>query len=121
MILRTVVLLVALLVSSAGQADYFTFQKWSALSETSRAAYIAGVYDAGLPGYDMMITLVEGEQSGRYSRHYQNCIGASQMSVSQLAANVLNFAKDKPELHTGSVWIALLKYLTAACGEPPKK
>jgi hypothetical protein len=121
MILRTVVVLAALLVSSAAQSNYFTYQSWLALPESGRAAYIAGVYDAGLPGYDMMITLVEGEQSGRYSRHYQNCIGASQMSVSQLAANVLNFAKDKPELHTGSVWKALLTYLTAACGEPPKK
>jgi hypothetical protein len=39
----------------------------------------------------------------------------------QNTANMLNFAKDKPELHTGLVQRALLKYLIAACGEPPTK
>jgi hypothetical protein len=69
----------------------------------------------------MMIALAEDKQSGTYSRHYNNCIGTAQMTSFQLAANVWNFARDKPELHTGSVWIALLKYLIAACGEPSTK
>jgi hypothetical protein len=43
------------------------------------------------------------------------------MTNFQLAANVLNFAKDKPELHTGSVQGALIGYLNAACGGPPTK
>jgi hypothetical protein len=42
------------------------------------------------------------------------------MSTSQLATNVLNFAKDKPEYHTGSVQAALIDYLIAACGKPNK-
>jgi len=34
---------------------------------------------------------------------------------------MLNFAKDKPELHTGLVQAALRQYLNAACGQPPTK
>jgi hypothetical protein len=45
----------------------------------------------------------------------------SQMTIVQLATNVLNFAKDKPELHTGSVQAALIEYLNATCGQPPTK
>jgi hypothetical protein len=32
-----------------------------------------------------------------------------------------NHSRDKPELHTGSVQRALLRYLIAACGQPPVK
>jgi hypothetical protein len=41
------------------------------------------------------------------------------MTAHQLAANVMNFAKVKPELHTGTVQNALLQYLIAACGAAP--
>jgi hypothetical protein len=64
---------------------------------------------------------VEGEQAGRNSRHYRKCVDTAQITNFQLAANVLNFAKDKPELHTGSVQGALIKYLNTACGQPPTK
>jgi hypothetical protein len=114
MILRIVAVLIALLVSSAAQSRYLTFQTWSAASETFRVAYIAGAYDS-------LVIFAEGEQEERISAHYERCIGAAKMQNGQLAANVLNFAKDKPELHTGSVQGALLQYLIAACGVLPTK
>ena len=114
MILRTVIGLIALLVSSAAQSDFLTYPKWLALNEMSRVAYISGAYDS-------LVTFVEGEQAGRNSRHYRKCVDTAQMTNFQLAANVLNFAKDKPKLHTGLVQAALLQYLNAACGQPPTK
>jgi hypothetical protein len=114
MILRTAAGLIALLVSSAAQSDFITYQKWLALNEMSRVAYISGAYDS-------LVIFVEGEQAGRNSRHYRKCVATAQMTNFQLAANVLNFAKDKPELHTGSVQGALIGYLNAACGGPPTK
>ena len=112
MIRRTVIALTALLVSSTSQANYRTFQQWSAMSEAYRAAYIAGAFNSGEFS-------VEGKQAG--TGHYDVCLNRAKMSPLQLASNVLSFAKDKPELHTGPVHIALMKYLAAACGEPPTK
>jgi hypothetical protein len=115
MILRTVIGLIALLVSSAAQSQaYYTYQSWSALSEPARAIYLSGAFDS-------LVTFASGEQEKRITAHYFKCIYTAKMSGSQLAANVLNFAKDKPELHTGSVQAALFKYLFATCGEPPTK
>ena len=37
----------------------------------------------------------------------------------QLTRNVIEFAKDKPPLHTGNVQSAVIQYLIAACGAPP--
>jgi hypothetical protein len=114
MTLRTAIGLIALLVSSAAQSNYFTYQSWLAMAETSRVAYISGAYDS-------LVTFVEGEQAGRNSLHYTKCITTAKMTNFQLAANVLNFAKDKPQLHTGSMQGALIEYLNAACGQPPTK
>ena len=61
------------------------------------------------------------EQMRRITQHYSRCLVAAKMTNGQLAANVLNFAKDKPELHTGSVQHVLINYLIAACGAPPTK
>jgi hypothetical protein len=114
MIRRTAVVLIALLASSAAQSNYVTYQSWSAASEMSRVMYIAGAFDS-------LVTFIEGEQALRNRVHYNNCMETSQMTIVQLATNVLNFAKDKPELHTGSVQAALIEYLNATCGQPPTK
>ena len=111
MILRTVVGLIALLVSSAAQSNYFTYQTWLAMPESSRIAYVSGAFDS-------LVSFAETEQ---VAMHYVKCIDTVKMTNSQLTANMLNFAKDKPELHTGLVQRALLKYLAAACGEPLTK
>jgi hypothetical protein len=114
MILRTVIGLIALLVSSVARAEYFTYQTWSGLGEMSRAAYIAGAYDS-------QMTFVDSEAQGKDARHFRKCIQTARMTTFQLAANVMNFAKDRPALQTGSVQEALISYLIAACGEPPTK
>jgi hypothetical protein len=119
MMRRTALIAAALLVSPAAQADFFTYQKWSALSEASRAAYSAGAYDAGMPGYDSTLTSLTHEENETYVWHYGQCLQTAQMTNIQLASNVWNFARDKPALQTGSVHIALLSYLQAAC--PTKK
>ena len=51
--------------------------------------------------------------------HYTVCIQRSKMSAGQLTRNVIEFAKDKPPLHTGNVQSAGIQYLIAACGAPP--
>jgi hypothetical protein len=107
--IRTAVILAALLFSTAAQANYFTYQTWSALTEDSRIAYLSGVFDS---------LLVFVPDAGL---HYETCLVRAKTQTGQLAANVLNFAKDKPELHTGSVQGALIGYLNAACGGPPTK
>jgi hypothetical protein len=116
MILRTIVVLIALLVSSGAQANYFTYQQWLAMSELGRAAYVAGAFDS-------LLTFIDpaDEQALAMKWHYNNCLLRAQMSDTQLAANVMNFAKDRPELHTGPVQGALIGYLIAACGAPPTK
>jgi hypothetical protein len=81
-----------------------------------RILYIAGAFDTAL-------TLWAGEEQNptAFKTHYSNCIVAAGMTNSQLAANVLNFARDKPELHTGGVPEALMGYLFAACGKSRTK
>ena len=43
--------------------------------------------------------------------HYEMCLSKAKMTNGQLAANVLNFASDKPKLQTGPVQLALIEYL----------
>jgi hypothetical protein len=117
MTLRTVGVLIALaLISSPALADFFTFQQWAAMSELDRAVYIAGVFDSLVaPGGD-------DEQRVRAIRvHYSQCIGEAHMTARQLSENVLNYAKGRPEFHTGPVQDPLLNYLIAACGALPTK
>ena len=52
--------------------------------------------------------------------HYHTCMAKSGMTNAQLATNILNYAKDKPALHTEPATVAMLKYLAAACGIPPQ-
>jgi hypothetical protein len=115
MIFRTVIGLIAFLVSSAAQAQFYTYQTWSAMSEPFRAVYIAGAYDT------LALTTGSDETAIRAWLHYLGCTTRSQMTTWQLSAGVLNFARDKPQFHTGLVQQVLIAYLNAACGEPPKK
>ena len=68
--------------------------------------------------FDSLVSFAETEQ---VAVHYVKCIDTVKMTNSQLTANMLNFAKDKSELHTGLVQRVLLNYLIAACGEPLTK
>jgi hypothetical protein len=116
MILRTSVVLIALLVSSVAQAHYMTYQKWSGMPEIYRVAYIAGAFDTALT-----LWADEDQNPTTFKTRYSNCVVAAGMTDAQLATNVMNFAKGKPELHTGGVPEALMQYLFAACGASPTK
>jgi hypothetical protein len=45
---RTALVLIALLVSSAAQAYFVTYQQWLAMSEGGRNAYLIGAFDGYL-------------------------------------------------------------------------
>jgi hypothetical protein len=115
MILRSAVVLIALLVSSAAQAGYMTYQKWSDMPEVYRVAYIAGVFDTTVTSW------ADDKKISAFKAYYSECITAAGMTDIQLAANVLAFAKGKPEFHTGTVPVVLAAYLVAACGAPSNK
>ena len=71
--------------------------------------------------FDSLTSFGTGADQVGISRHYETCVRNAKMDLSQLTQNVIRFARDKPELHTGSVQLALLRYLIAACGQPPVK
>jgi hypothetical protein len=119
MILRTAVVLIALLVSSAAQSYYATYQQWLAMSEGGRSAYIIGAFDGYL--YDDSQFFVSEQWQRDATFHYEMCLSKARMTSDQLAANVMNFARDKPDLHTQPVQHVLMNYLFAACGTAPKK
>jgi hypothetical protein len=115
---RTGVILITLLLSSAAQAYYVTFQQWQAMPELDRKSYIAGAIDSFV--YDNSSFLLP-PSSRAAALHFETCLSRAKMSNGQLAANVLNFASDKPKLQTGPVQSVLIDYLVAACGMPPNK
>jgi hypothetical protein len=86
---------------------YFGYSKWLALSYPARVAYIAGAYDT-LTGY--------AKSGGNRYGPSAVCINNAGMSIGQLAENVQNFAKDKPQYQTGMVQDAIFGYLVEACG-----
>ena len=102
---------VSTLLAAPALANFYTLQEWSALSPAMRDNYIAGAVDS-------MITVGTGEESDAAAVHYRSCIKDARMSLSQLSANVLRFAKARPEVQTGPVQAALVRYLINACGEP---
>ena len=94
------------------RANFYTYAEWLALNRTERETYLAGAFDS-------LTSFGTGADEVGISRHYETCVRNAKMDLSQLTQNVIRFARDKPELHTGSVQLALLRYLIAACGQPP--
>lgn len=94
---------------SMASASFFTFQEWAAMGPQQRAMYISGAYDT-------LTGIASNDADVRRVRHQVACLAKSKMNNSQLATNVLEFAKDKPKLQTGPVVGVLLEYLFAACG-----
>jgi hypothetical protein len=117
MIMRTVAVFIALLVSLPAQAYYVTYQQWLAMSEGPRSAYLIGSFDGYL--YDDTQFFVSQQWQIDATFHYEMCLSKAKMTSGQLAMNVINFARDKPELHTQPVQHVLMNYLFAACGAPP--
>ena len=90
----------------------------------ARAIHIAGIFDATVSDGVLIDTLSADEllqPLGTQWLHFDRCVNRSQMTDFQLAANVADFAKDKPKLQIGSVQAALQQYLAATCGKAPTK
>lgn len=115
MLLRLCYLLIVLAafwVQPAG-AVFYTYAQWVALPESQQAAYMSGAFDS-------LVTFANTPEGARGGMHYHTCMAKSGMTNAQLATNILNYAKDKPALHTEPATVAMLKYLAAACGIPPQ-
>lgn len=104
------IVLLNLLVEPAN-ALYFNYTEWSALPEVSRTMFMTGAFDSLVS----FATDAGGEEA---AKHYDHCVVSAHMSNGQLATNILNYAKDKPALHTKPATMAMIKYLIAACGLP---
>src|SRR5215510_717658 len=89
-------------VAHAGQ--FYSYHQWQAMDETLRAVYIAGVFDS-------LLGLVTGRNDLPATRHYDNCISRANMSNGELAKNVMDFVKTRPDLQERSVTGALINYL----------
>jgi hypothetical protein len=105
--------LVAFLIAPA-EAFFLNYTDWTALPEGSRTMFMTGAFDS-------LVSFANNEGGAKAADHYEQCIRDAHMSNTQLAANVLNYAKDKPALHTKPATIAMIQYLIAACGLPPQR
>lgn len=110
---RTILALCAgLLIAQPAAANFLTYAEWARMKADMRAIYIAGAYDA-------LITFAMSDEQRAVNAHYSNCITRSKMTVAQLAENVRQYAKGKPNLQD-YVETPLINYLYAFCGAPPK-
>jgi hypothetical protein len=105
------VLVVLVTLCRPAMALYFLYPDWSALPENARQTYIAGAFDS-------LVSVATDEDGRIAAKHYDHCVVSAHISVGQLATNVMNFASQKPELHTLPASIVMAKYLAAAFGLP---
>ena len=112
---RILIIVAAITVaaSSSANAGFFTYQEWLKYPPQFRTAYIAGAFDT-------LTAIANSEDDLARINHQNACIKNAQMTLNQLADNVIEFSKNKPEIQTGSVAEALARYLYAACGLPPQ-
>ena len=82
------IVLAALWVRPAS-AVFYTYTQWEALPEVQRAFYMSGAYDS-------LTSFADTPEGARGAMHFQTCVAKSGMTNSQLAAKILNYAKDKP-------------------------
>jgi hypothetical protein len=94
-------------------AVFYTYSEWATLPAGPRAVYMSGAYDS-------FTSFADNPIGARGAAHYQACVAKSGMTTGQFATNILNHANGKPALHTKPAVHAMLDYLIAACGLPPK-
>jgi hypothetical protein len=97
--------------ASYGQV-FMNYGRWIDANAEARHYYIAGLVDA-------YMTIDTGDQS-KTAIHYPRCIVRSGMKSDQLADGVLRFARTRPDLHARPLLFALVEYLNAVCGNPPR-
>src|SRR5947209_2099538 len=81
------------------QGAWLTYSQWERLTPELRAAYVAGAMDS----YQAAVVDLGRPSASRTAQKYGICLSAAKMSAMQLADNVLEYTKSKPELHTGTV------------------
>ena len=95
---------------TSARADFFTYSEWQRLAPASRAAYIAGAFDA----YEnFAITYISAAQ------HFANCLMVQKINNSQIADNIIAFAQVRPELQGRPVPAVMIQYLVQLCGPVP--
>ncbi len=99
---------VLLLIAAPGQAGFFNYAAWAALSGPARALYIAGAWDAfeAAPGPTF--------------QHFRACAQRANMTPEIMAENVYAYGKTRPELQTAPAMHALAFYFADTCGTPDK-
>src|SRR5262245_12278163 len=103
--------IVAAGLNLAALPNYFTYAEWLRLSDEGRAAYIAGTFDSLVNHYD--------DEAGRaVANHYSECVTRAQLSSAQMGDKLRTYVNTRPELRTGTVQAALLKFLADLCVSP---
>lgn len=91
-----------------GYKVFYNYSQWEQLSDEARLGYLAGAID----------TLIASPVSAAI--YYNKCVSNSDMKLVQLDTNVRAYVRTKPALQGGGMASALLDYLIALCGAPPK-
>jgi hypothetical protein len=99
--------------AQAQQYVFYNYSQWEQLSEPARLGYIAGAIDT-LSGIASPAQLPA-------AMHYNTCVANSNMNLIQLDRNVRSFVRTQPALQAGAMSSALMSYLIALCGVPPKQ
>jgi hypothetical protein len=100
-------------VDYADACEFYNYSRWEQLSEQGRLGYIAGAIDA--------LTSIAGPEQARAALHYRECIERSDMNLFQQDTNVKAYVRTQPAFQAGGMPNALLRYLIALCGLPPKQ
>ena len=96
---------VVALVTSQARAEYQTYFEWQRSNGWSRAAYVAGAFDA----------YIDFSRDG-IADHLNHCLYRNKISDVQLAENVNAFAVSHPDKQTLPVPALVVQYLVQLCG-----
>ena len=100
-----------LALCAPAHAGFFTYSEWEALPPNLRAIYIAGAFNS--------LVSTGSDDDYQVAVHYSNCKSRTRMNTSQLAKNVVAFARARPEMQGGTPQEPLVNYLISLCGKAP--
>jgi hypothetical protein len=97
---RLVMILTSMMFFREASAAYVTYAEWAALPASSRALYIAGLFDG--------LTTIATDDWEPITRHYDRCIEKAKLTNDQLAENVLTYGQSRPQFYAkpvaGAMW-----------------
>src|SRR3954452_142672 len=111
---RLALILTSIMFSYEASSDFFSYATWAALPAHSRSLYIAGLIDGLMDGP----ILVPSPSSVAIARHFYSCLSKANLTNNQLAENVLDYARSRPQFHGGLVVFPMIDYLKEVCGPP---